>query len=286
VLHSGHDILLAFAAVLLVSAAAFLATARLTRATTSRARVVVLAAVVGVLVLYVALLYDRLTLARVLPVADVLILGNAIPPLAAAILGLLWAAPGIHQLRKVILIAALALATLRVIAAPWAGRPPACGDTWEKGVCMQTTDASCGAAAAATLLAAHDIRADECEMADLGLTRNGTPRLGLYRGLTLKTRDTPWRVEVFSGDLAKLRRRVAEGPVILFVGLRRGQHADPRYARDWGWTPGLRHAVVLFGFGEGGFIDVGDPTMGRERWRAEALDVLWDGQAIMLTTEG
>jgi len=120
-------------------------------------------------------------------------------------------------------------------------------------------------------------------MVDLCLTHNGTPRLGLYRGLRLKTRGTPWRVEVFSGDVANLRARTAEGPAILFVGLRRGQPVDPRYARDWGWTPGLRHVVVLFGFQERSFLDIGDPAAGRERWRSEALDVLWDGQALLLT---
>jgi hypothetical protein len=272
----------AFAALLAVSLAAFAATARLTRAAQGRTRLAVLAAIVAALILFVAFLYDRLTLARLLPRSNVIVLGNAIPPLAAAIVGLLWSAPGIGRLRKFLLVAALLLATLRVVSAPWVGRPPVCGDRWEKGVCMQTTTASCGAAAAATLLSRCGVGASEAEMVDLCLTRNGTSRLGLYRGLRLKTRGTPWQVEVFSGDVAGLRRRVAGGPVILFVGLRRGQRADPRYARDWGWTPGLRHAVVLFGFKEGGFIDIGDPTMGREKWRVEALDVLWDGQAVQL----
>jgi hypothetical protein len=202
--------------------------------------------------------------------------------LAAAIMGLLWAAPGIGRLRKIALLTTLSMATLRVVAAPWVGQRPVCGDLWEKGVCRQTTGASCGPAAAATVLASHGIAASEAEMANLCLTRIGTSRLGLYRGLRLKTTGTPWRVEVFQGDVAKLRRRAADGPIILFVGLRRGLRADPRYARNWGWTPGLRHVVVLFGFEKGGRIEVGDPSVGRERWRTEALDVLWDGQALQL----
>jgi hypothetical protein len=273
---------LALATLLAVSLAAFAITARLTRTARGRTRLAVLVGLVAGLVLYVAFLYDRLTLARLLPLPNVIVLGNAIPPLAAAIVGLLCGAPGIGRFRKGLLTAALSLATLRVVCAPWVGRPPVCGDRWEKGICMQTTTASCGAAAAATLLAHHGLPASEAEMVGLCLTRNGTPRLGLYRGLKLKANGMPWRVDVFSGDVAELRRRVADGPVILFVGLRRGQRADPRYARDWGWTPGLRHAVVLFGFEKGGFIDIGDPTMGREKWHAEALDVLWDGQAVQL----
>jgi len=276
------DLALAFAVMLLASVAAFLATARLTRAASGRTRLIALIAVVGALVLYVAFLYDRLTLARLLPVADVMVLGNVIPVLAGAITGLLWAAPGIGRLRKIALLVTLSMATLRVVAAPWVGSRPVCGDVWEKGVCRQTTGASCGAAAAATVLAAHGIAASEAEMADLCLTRIGTSRLGLYRGLKLKTAETGYRVEVFSGDVAKLRAKVADGPVILFVGLRRGLRADPRYARNWGWTPGLRHVVVLFGFKEGGFIEVGDPSVGRERWRTRALDVLWDGQGLQL----
>jgi len=276
------DIWVGLAVVSAASVAAFMLAARSTRRCSGRARLALLGGLVAALVLYVALLYDRLTLARLLPVSNVIVLGNVIPPLAGAIMGVLWGAPGISRARKGVGLVALALATARVVAAPWLGRPPTCGDLWENEVCMQTSGASCGAAAAATLLARSDIPTTEAEMARLCLTTNGTSRLGLYRGLRLKTAGTPWRVEVFSGDVAKLRQKAAAGPVLLFVGLRRGQRADPRYARDWGWTPGLRHAVVLFGFEEGGVIDVGDPTMGRKRWRAEALDVLWDGQAIRL----
>jgi hypothetical protein len=153
--HSGHDLAFAFAAVLLAAIGASVATTRLTRAASGRARVGVLIAVVGALVLYVAFLYDRLTLARLLPVADVMVMGNIIPLLAGAIMGLLWAAPGIGRVRKIALLLVLSLATLRVVAAPWVGPRPACGDLWEKGVCRQTTGASCGPAAAATVLAAH-----------------------------------------------------------------------------------------------------------------------------------
>jgi hypothetical protein len=85
--------------------------------------------------------------------------------------------------------------------------------------------------------------------------------------------------------VAKLRS-VADDPVILFVGLRRGQRADPRYAREWGWTPGLRHTVVLFGFTDDGRIEIGDPSVGREKWSVEALDVLWDGRGLRLVPRG
>ena len=70
---------------------------------------------------------------------------------------------------------------------------------------MQSRGASCGPCCAVTLLRHCGIEADEREMSDLCLTtKSGTPSLGLYRGLKLKTNDTPWDVEVVRGDLEQL----------------------------------------------------------------------------------
>ena len=63
----------------------------------------------------------------------------------------------------------------------------------------------------------HGIQASEQEMVELCLTRaDGTPALGLYRGLKLKTRGTPWNVEVFRSGLEDLRN-ADRWPVILLV---------------------------------------------------------------------
>jgi hypothetical protein len=55
------------------------------------------------------------------------------------------------------------------------------------------------------------------------------------------------------------------------------------YVSEWGWTPGKRHAVVVFGFLPGGKLDIGDPSVGREKWDEAALTVLWNGEGIQLS---
>ena len=105
---------------------------------------------------------------------------------------------------------------------------------------------------------------------------------GLYRGLRLKTDGTPWKVEVFRGDVAALR--AWPGPAILSVRLDRGGGVDPRYERLWGWTPGLNHTVVFYRFRGDGKADVGDPSVGREHWRAEDVRVLWHGDGMRLVS--
>ncbi len=278
------DIYIAIAILGALSIGAFVITARVAREWSGGRRVLVLAATVGAIAVFSLFVYDRLMLARVLPVSSVVVLGNVVPLLAAVVVALVWTVPGPGKLRRVVLLAMLLLATGRMLYRPLMGEKPLCGDAWEDEVCMQTTEATCGAAAAATLLSHYGVDATESEMVDLCLTRQGTLRLGLYRGLRLKS-PADRRVEVIRGDLGTLRSKATE-PMVIFVGLRRGQKADPRYARDWGWTPGLRHAVVLFGFTDDGMIDIGDPTHGREKWKVEALDVLWDGYGIRLSPRG
>jgi len=158
---------------------------------------------------------------------------------------------------------------------------------WSDVVCPQTTDATCSAASATTLLHTVGIAASESEIARLCLTRReGTTMLGAYRGLRRKTEGTPFYVRVLTGtDLRALWQIVGDGgPVLLSVGIdywQRG-HIDPRYESLWGWTPGKRHAIVLFGFLPDGKLDIGDPSIGREQWKSEALSILWHGDALQI----
>jgi hypothetical protein len=278
------DIYLAMALMLVLSATGGVLVARSVRRQSSRLRLGLLALVVAAIVAHMVFLYDRLALARVLPWPNVVVLGNMVPLLVGTVVGLVWGAAGVHIARAVPLLTALVAVLLRVMYVPLLRPAPECRDEWKDGVCMQTTQATCGAAASATLLAHYGIPATEAGMADACLTSaEGTPRLGMFRGLLRKTAGTPWTVQVLTGDVEKLRT-VADDPVILFVGLPRGRRADSRYAREWGWTPGLRHTVVLYGFCEDGKIEIGDPSVGREKWDVEALDVLWDGTAIRLVS--
>lgn len=241
------------------------------------------------LVVSVALVFDvaywrnGLWPAHVLPFSNMIVLANLEVPLAAVLIGAAAGLmPGSAGRRSVLLVPLAALAVWSCVA-PCFDPQPEVSNRWRGRVCRQTSSATCSPAAAATLLAAHGIRSTEGEMARLCLTNaGGTPIRGLYRGLKLKTAGTPFDVRPVAGDLDALHERLADGPVILTVKLIPAPGVDPRFERDWGWVPGVSHAVVLFGRRADGLYDVGDPSVGRERWDKRALDTLWHGEAIQL----
>lgn len=162
-------------------------------------------------------------------------------------------------------------------------RPIAGGDSWAVGnVCIQSRTTTCSAAAAATLLKAHDIHVTEQELVELCLTdARGTPSLGLWRGLKLATQNTKLQPCVITSDIDQL---LNEGPwpCVLAVGLPR-YRVDPIYVDRYGWDPGFRHSVVLFGRKPDGYLDIGDPSIGRESWSEEDLRILWRGDGVYLS---
>jgi hypothetical protein len=226
-------------------------------------------------------------MARLVPFSGAVILADLALPACAFLAGIAWKRlPGHPTRRAVLIVPLLGLCAFRTFR-PLVGSPPAnLDDRWKNGVCLQTSAASCSAAAAATLLRHHGIDATEEEMAALCLTRNGgTPSLGLYRGLMLKTHGTHWRVEPVTGATAALLAANASGePLLLSVGLPRDTRGlDPRYERMWGWAPGVRHTVVAFALTSGGTkVEIGDPAVGRERWSTDDLHVLWSGDGFRL----
>jgi predicted double-glycine peptidase len=159
-------------------------------------------------------------------------------------------------------------------------KPPS-GNRWKSNVCIQTSESSCSAATAATLLRHYGIPATEREMIDLCLTRNnGTLLLGTYRGLKLKTEGTGYRVKLEKWSLNHLLN--TKFPVIIQAKLNRWGNADPRYAKNWGWTPGVSHAVIFWGKDAGDRVVMVDPSVGREKWRQEGIKTLWHGRVIYI----
>lgn len=254
-----------------------------------RRRAVPLALAALVLTLcHVLFLSDRLVLAAWVPWSGMVVVALALPlPLVVLFLALLWprlAGTGAQRLRLVVPLVGL---TLWLALGSLLGAPPetSAAPPGKDGVVIQTSDASCSAASAAALLHAAGLPATETELAALCLTRSsGTPMLGVYRGLRHKTASSPWRVRVLSlASVAQLRAATKTSPVLISVGLDRWQRGyDPRYVTQWGWTPGKRHAVVVFGFLPDGKLDMGDPSVGREKWSAESLETLWNGEGIQL----
>lgn len=235
---------------------------------------------VGFLFVHAYVLVDDLRVARWLPVAPVMVVGNFSPLAVGLIVGLAWRLVPGKVWRKGFVLVPMATICLYKAYAPATVEVPVLGDRWDHGVCRQTSKWSCSAAAAATLLRMHGIQTTEQEMAELCRTSTeGTSMLGLYRGLKLKTEDTLWDVEVFWGTVEDLQK--VRGPAIVSVGLRAGQAADPRYASEWGWTPGVKHTVVAFGYDpRREEFEIADPNVGRERWSVADLRTLWHGEGL------
>lgn len=160
------------------------------------------------------------------------------------------------------------------------------GKVDKKGYCQQTSDDSCSDCAAAMLLAQQGIRADEPEMARLCLTRlkQGTPPLGLFRGLAVKGREKGLHPQfVFLSSPAGFY--ALHRAAIIAVGVKASAPRDVKLKMEnYGWNPGQRHAVVILtGDKKGKWIDVADPTYGKERWPTKDLEWLWDGSAVVLS---
>ncbi len=276
------DIWLGIAIIWLLAAGLFALALRVSRGVPRWVKVLLGLPGVGLIVLHAAVLSDNPHLAWLLPVSSLVVVGNWAPLGVGFLAGVVWGYGHIPLWRRAIAVLLLVGVCVWHSYAWLFDGTPRCGDAWRGDVCIQTSRASCSAAAAATLLRAHGIEAGEAEMARLCLTKTwGTTRLGLYRGLKLKTVGTPFRVEVTSWTLDELRAKPS-GPVILHVGLARGAQADPRYQRDWGWDPGREHAVLFCRFLSRDLVEMVDPSVGREKWSVEGLRVLWHGMGMRL----
>jgi hypothetical protein len=276
------------ASFLLLAASGILAWAGVAFARRVPRRAVQAAAVVLVafIVLFVWRWSQAAAMARLVPYSGAVVMADFALPATAMLAGIAWSVlPGGRTRRAMVIVPLVALCAFRTFRPLAGATPEPLGDRWSRGVCIQTSTASCSAAAAATLLRAHGIDATESEMAELCLTRdNGTPMLGVYRGLVLKTRGTPWRVEILSGATnAALAYGASGSPALLSVGIPRDTRGiDPRYQSMWGWMPGVRHTVVAFRLTDDRRVEVGDPAVGREHWSAADLHVLWHGEGLKL----
>ena len=236
---------------------------------------------VALSVIFFTLVMDRPFLVWLIPLSSAIILTNGAIPLGGFLAGITWARIREPLWRKLAFASGIALATFYAGTFYLWGNTPETRNQWQQGVCLQSAEASCGAAAAATLLRAHEIPSTEGEMADLCLTRaRGTPFLGLYRGLKIKTSGTTWKVAVVAGNPEGLS--LYDSPLLLSVGLPDREDVDARYAGEWGWEPGVGHTVVLFGFDSAGRPEIGDPGVGREFWRPEDLRLLYQGYGLRL----
>lgn len=239
------------------------------------------AAVLILLGFYVRDVWDNIVLAKWLPFSNLIVLGNGFPLAMAVLAGLAWNRVPPPLLRRVAIVTLLFGASAYAVYFPFRGTVPECGDTWEDGICRQSTHDTCSAAAAATLLRMHKIEATEQEMANLCITRKGTSWLGLYRGMKLKTAGTDWNVEVFSVDAEELKQTKSY-PAIVFMRLT-AQVADrnPDYEKS-GWIVGTSHSSVLIEIAPDGICLMGDPSVGRELYALDDFKQLYEKRGLRL----
>jgi hypothetical protein len=279
------DLLLGILVIGVLSALLLVGMLRISRTLSHRTSNLLAIFIVALMLANALFLTDSVFLTRVLPFSNLIVIGNWSPLLVAAFAGLIWWRVPPPAFRRIFIIGALTAACLVAIYRPILAAPPSLGDVWRRGVCRQTSQASCSAAAAATLLAQYGIKTNEAEMASLCLTSNrGTSLHGIWRGLNLKTAGSGMDVYMFNdGNIDDL---YGAGPVMMSVMLEDASSVDPRYTRNWGWIPGVAHTVVFLGMTpEGGFL-IGDPATGREVWSRHDLEILWHGVGVRLVRTG
>jgi hypothetical protein len=265
------DILIALAVMLVISAIVAYLGAKLGRRLPPRASLLLAIFAAGVLVAYAIWYLDDIVLARIFPLANVIVYGNPQGPAMGLLAGLAAVRmPGSPRRRAVLVVPLLIVGLWRVIS-PVTGAPPPIGpNRWTNDVCRQSSKSSCSAASAATVLRSIGIDANEREMIRECLTHaEGTATLGLFRGLKVKTRGTAWEVVPFSGDADSL----AHAPLLAVISI--GLPGLPRE-----WLGGANHSVVIFGVDASGTFDVGDPFAGRQRWTRDQLRAAYAGEGI------
>ena len=235
------------------------------------------------IIAYAACLWDHIALASVLPFSNLVVVGNWYLLAAGFLGGVVASQRDLAVGRRWLSAGALQCAAFVTAVSPLLGTAPSCENQWDKtGICFQTTPQTCSAASAATLLKMHGIEATEQEMAELCLTRHGTNWMGLYRGLKKKTAGTKWDVEVSACSANELH--ALHQPSILSVGLPPTDDFDHRVQAEFGWTPGVRHSIVLLGFTNDDLVEIAEPTLGvgRERWSVSSLHDFYLGQCVRL----
>jgi len=277
------DLLLGLAIVASLSLLAFCLTAAVTRRLTWWQRNALALFIVSAMVVYSRLLWQSTMLAKWLPYSNLIVIGNWFPIFLASLAGVVIEMRRLAWLRRGAIVAVVGGFATYAVLFPLLGHSPHCADRWSMlGDCQQTTPYTCSAASAVTLLKLHGIAATEQEMANLCLTRRGTSWPGLYRGLKLKTQGTPWDVELVRCTAEEVRLH-AEQPMIMEVGLETDAQIDAAFRSEFGWSPGIRHSVVLLGTTQQRLRVVDpSPQIGREEWDDESLKLLWRGHGLRL----
>ena len=288
-----EELWLAMVMMVLLSVAVFFVTRRLV--TNAHPRLLDGLAVVIVLLVgvYVRLVWGQLWIVKWIPLPSVIVLANWFPLFLGALAGVLW-----ERTKSQTFIRRLPSQALLVGATIWSEvyviprTPPRCGDAWIEPneiipyrICLQTTDKTCSAAAAATILTSLGVQTNEKEMAALCLTGEGTTWLGLYHGMSIRLRGTGFKAEFFECDVDELDQVTAEYPALLCCRLSDDMDAQfPVYEDERGWKVGTSHSTVLFRH-VGPYYLIGDPSQkDPELWSDDDIANLWTGTGLRIVS--
>ena len=248
--------------------------------------------------------------AELIPHGCSLILTNAPLALIAVAAGLLMSQKDMSATRKAVLAGSMLFAATAVTASvllqpllqPIDLSPH---DRWQDGVCLQSHEASCAPAAAATLVSRFGIVSTEREMAlDCLTSGGGTLSLAAFRGVSHSIRNEKFAARAlvcdpYSRSCESLQQRLPLLAMVSFVGQLQDSLVDPnpRVAEPSlaGFLPAFagplpqmpihnreQHAVVLLGRHPDGDWEVADPAVGRVRWTDEYFRSVWVGEGIYL----
>jgi hypothetical protein len=229
-------------------------------------------------IVYVFFLRDSSLQILLIRNANTIFYGKWLLIIAGFAAGVLIQVSSVKMWRRTVLVLALLATSSMDLFSYFIYPRPEGGNVTEKWLSIQTTESTCSAAAAASLLRIYGIEVSEKEMIRACLsTIKGTPWQGVWRGVNLYAPPKYKAVLVRGID-----RKNIEFPILISAEFNSGSEEHSKYVSQWGWKPGIPHSVVLFERTENGYLTVGDPAIGIERWDDEALEVLWDGQGIVL----
>ncbi len=279
-----RDLVLASLGLATVSLVALIGGVRLACVAT-RSRVNAVATVgVALLLWYVLRYHGTWQMARLLPFSSAIVLGNWIPIGGAFFAGLTLGESAIPGWRRLGWAALILIACVYSVACCFLGhvseRELSAGNAHFG---QQNWRSSCGASCAAVLLQLHGIEATEGELVKLCLTSHrGTPALGVYRGLKIKTAGSRWDVEIVTCPLDELL--AMEGPLLLRDQIPEARLLDgTKDGKRMGRR--LEHAVLLLDGRDPDHIRILDPASGIRypvRWTIEDLRERWRGEALRL----
>lgn len=208
--------------------------------------------------------------ARALPIEVHMLLGDEfwIPFMVLFFATVMFAVPA--QARRALLLAMWLAVALVISRSAWRLGEPAVYHspvTATRGICMQSTDYTCGAASMVMLLDRLGIAATEGEMARLSVTvpRRGVSAFQAAYALREKFKQVehPAAVEVMAGGADTLNNL----PTPFLAGVK---------FRLW-----LDHMICVFEVGSDQVV-AGDPLRGRVTYRREAFLDQWLGHAVVV----